>query len=61
MNSPLTIPVKNALSHIVVVGNGMVGQHLVETRVVAVQTQEQLAQVGPGLDTVTLGPSKDRE
>lgn len=30
MNSPLTIPVKNALSHIVVVGNGMVGQHLVE-------------------------------
>ena len=25
MNSPLTIPVKNALSHIVVVGNGMVG------------------------------------
>ncbi|EHK9097585.1 FAD-dependent oxidoreductase [Vibrio parahaemolyticus] len=30
MNSPLTIPVKNTLSHIVVVGNGMVGQHLVE-------------------------------
>ena len=25
------------------------------------QAQEQFAQVGPGLDTVTLGPGQDRE
>ena len=38
-----------------VIGSPLVGQHLVETRIVAVQSQEQLTQVGPGLDTVTLG------
>ena len=43
------------------IGGPLVWQHLVETRVVVVQAEQQLAQVGPGLDAVTLGPGKDRE
>ena len=44
-----------------VMGGPLVGQHLVETRIVVVQAEQQLAQVGPRLDPVTLGPGKDRE
>ena len=43
------------------IGGPLVAQHLVETRIVVVQAEQQLAQLVPGLDTVTLGPGKDRE
>ena len=41
-----------------VIGGPLIGRNLVKTRSVAVQAQEHLTQVGPGLDTVTLGPGK---
>ena len=44
-----------------VIGGPLVGQHLVETRIVVVQAQQQLAQVGPRFDAVTLGAGEDRE
>ncbi|HEX3600156.1 MAG TPA: hypothetical protein VHU84_08430 [Lacipirellulaceae bacterium] len=38
-----------------------IGQHLIETRIVGMQAQEEFAQVGPGLDSVTLGNGEDGE
>ena len=43
------------------IGCPLVGQHLVETWIVVVQAEQQLAQVGPRLDAVTLGAGEDRE
>src|SRR5688572_11719986 len=38
-----------------------VGEHLIESWIVVVQTQQQFAQVRPRFDAVTLGASEDRE
>src|SRR5258707_2172840 len=39
----------------------LVGEHLIETWIVVVQAQQQLTQVGPRFDTMTLGAGEDRE
>ena len=38
-----------------------IGQHRVETRIVTMQAQENLAQIGLRLDPVTLGTGEDGE
>ena len=43
------------------IGRPLVGQHLIETRIVVVQAQQQFTQVGPRFDPVTLGAGEDRE
>ncbi len=44
-----------------VIGRPLIGQHLVETRVVVVQAEQQLTQIGPRFDAVALGTGEDRE
>ena len=43
------------------IGCPAIGQHLIETRIVVVQAQEEFTQVGPRLDPMTLGAGEDRE
>ena len=43
------------------IGSPSIGQHLIETRIVVVQAQQQFTQVGPRLDPMTLGAGEDRE
>jgi len=43
------------------IGRPAIGQHLIETRIVGMQAQEEFTQVGPGLDPVTLRPGENRE
>jgi len=38
-----------------------VGQHLIDPRIVGVQPRQNLSQIGPGLDAVTLSPGNHRE
>ncbi|HEY4311545.1 MAG TPA: hypothetical protein VGN12_19015 [Pirellulales bacterium] len=42
-----------------VIGGPLVGQHLVETRIVVVQAEQQLTQIGPGLDPMSLGTGEN--
>jgi hypothetical protein len=37
----------------------LVGEHLIETWIVVVQTEQQFTQVGPRFDAVTLGAGED--
>src|SRR5437016_11792310 len=39
----------------------LIREHLIETWIVVVQAQQQLTQVGPRFDTMTLGAGEDRE
>ena len=43
------------------IGGPAIGQHLIETRIVSVQAQQNFAQVGPGLDPMTLCSGEDGE
>ena len=43
------------------IGRPSIGQHLIETRIVGMQAEQQFAQVGPRFDAVTLGAGEDRE
>ena len=44
-----------------VIGRPLVGQHVVETRIVVMQAEQQFAEVGPRLDPTSLGAGEDRE